>query len=79
MPRCTMPPRPPRTTPPPSHPSPPPKPLKVHLCFRDRGLGEEAFLSAAAAAGWAAQEVPSALLHPEFQGGEYRALVLCML
>jgi hypothetical protein len=51
----------------------------VHLCYRRRGLGEEGFLSAAAAAGWAVQEVPAALLHPEFQGGEYCALVLCML
>ena len=42
-------------------------------------MGGDAFAPAAAAAGWAVQEVPLRLLHPEFQGGEYRALVLCPL
>ncbi|GBF88228.1 hypothetical protein Rsub_00940 [Raphidocelis subcapitata] len=46
------------------------------LCYRRRGLGEEGFASDAEAAGWAVQEAPPELLHPEFQGGEYVALLL---
>ncbi|KAI8467056.1 MAG: hypothetical protein J3K34DRAFT_46260 [Monoraphidium minutum] len=52
---------------------------QVYLCYRRRGLGEEAFEAAAAAAGWAAQRAPPELLHPEFQGGEYALLALCQI
>ncbi|KAI8463651.1 MAG: hypothetical protein J3K34DRAFT_475003 [Monoraphidium minutum] len=52
---------------------------QVYLCYRRRGLGEEAFEAAAAAAGWAAQAAPPELLHPEFQGGEYALLALCQI
>ncbi|KAI8476654.1 MAG: hypothetical protein J3K34DRAFT_463641 [Monoraphidium minutum] len=51
----------------------------VYLCNRRRGLGEEAFEAAAAAAGWAAQAAPPELLYPEFQGGEYALLALCQI
>lgn len=50
--------------------------LQVFLCYRCRGLGEEAFHAAAAAAGWAVEEVPCQLLHPEYQAGEYCVLRL---
>jgi hypothetical protein len=50
--------------------------LQVFLCYRCRGLGEGAFTAAAAAGGWAIEEVPCHLLHPEFQGGGYRVLRL---
>lgn len=49
------------------------------VCYRRRGLGEEGFASDAEAAGWAVQEAPPQLLHPEFQGGEYVALLLARL
>jgi hypothetical protein len=52
---------------------------QVLISFRQRELGEAGFAGLAAAAGWAVQEVPLELLHPEFQGGEYRVLVLCAL
>jgi hypothetical protein len=34
------------------------------------------FQETAAAAGWAVQTAPSYLLHPEYQGGEYRMLFM---
>jgi hypothetical protein len=47
------------------------------LGYRCRGLGEEAFHAAAAAAGWAVEEVPCHLLHPEYQQpGNYQVLRL---
>ncbi|WIA33371.1 hypothetical protein OEZ86_006508 [Tetradesmus obliquus] len=49
---------------------------QVFLCYRCRGLGEEAFHAAAAAAGWAVEQVPCQLLHPEYQAGEYCVLRL---
>ncbi|WIA13223.1 hypothetical protein OEZ85_006815 [Tetradesmus obliquus] len=49
---------------------------QVFLCYRCRGLGEEAFHAAVAAAGWAVEEVPCQLLHPEYQAGEYCVLRL---
>lgn len=49
----------------------------VYLAWRCRGLGEEAFEWAAAAAGWVVQAVPTQLLHPEFQDGSYT--VVCMV
>lgn len=48
--------------------------MQVFLCYRHRGLGEEAFEQAAGQAGWAVMAVSSHLLHPEFQGGGYRLL-----
>lgn len=51
----------------------------MYLAYRDRGLGEDGFEAAAAAAGWALQRVPPELLHPEFQGGEYKALAMARL
>lgn len=51
--------------------------LQVFLCWRDRSLGEGAFLDAAAAAGWVIQEVPVTMLHPEFQTGYYK--LVCMV
>jgi hypothetical protein len=46
--------------------------VQVYLCWRQRQLGEEAFLAAAAAAGWVIEDVPVCLLHPEFQDGCYQ-------
>jgi predicted nicotinamide N-methyase len=46
--------------------------VQVYLCWRQRQLGEEAFLTAAAAAGWVIEAVPVCLLHPEFQDGCYQ-------
>lgn len=51
--------------------------LQVFLCWRARGLGEEAFLQAAAEAGWVIEELPASLLHPEFQTGFYK--LVCMV
>ncbi len=53
--------------------------VQVFLCYRRRGLGEEAFEAEAAAAGWVVQAVPCHLLHPEFQGGDYRLVLLTNL
>jgi len=50
--------------------------LQVYMCYRLRGLGEDMFQETAAAAGWAVQTAPSYLLHPEYQGGEYRMLFM---
>jgi hypothetical protein len=46
--------------------------LQVFLSWRRRGLGEDGFLQEAAAAGWVVEEVPTGMLHPEFQSGDYR-------
>eukprot|EP00879_Flechtneria_rotunda_P014883 GHRR01015550.1.p1 GENE.GHRR01015550.1~~GHRR01015550.1.p1 ORF type:complete len:315 (+),score=145.93 GHRR01015550.1:1319-2263(+) len=52
---------------------------QVFLCYRQRGLGECQFEEAAAAAGWLVQEVPSHMVHHEYQGGEYRLICLSKL
>ncbi len=44
--------------------------------LRGRGLGEERFEAAAAAAGWAVESVPLQQLHVEYQDGAYRILRL---
>ncbi|KAF6250360.1 hypothetical protein COO60DRAFT_1647296 [Scenedesmus sp. NREL 46B-D3] len=49
---------------------------QVFLCYRCRGLGEQAFQAAATGAGWAVEAVPCHLLHPEYQGGDYHLLRL---
>lgn len=53
--------------------------LQVFLCWRDRVLGEAAFLDAAAAAGWVVEQVPVSMLHPEFQTGYYKLVALTRL
>jgi hypothetical protein len=53
--------------------------LQVYMCWRDRVLGEAAFLEAAAAAGWVIEEVPASMLHPEFRTGHYKLIALTRL